>query len=107
MLRVDRLLQSRQLPAQVAQPGGAPVEQPWLESAVEVLHPSVELRLLLRDEGRPDTEAQTQPEHARLGPCCRPLAAQLAGVVELSPRGDAQIRPALPVGSDRLKVTHP
>jgi hypothetical protein len=96
VLRVDRLLRARQLPAQVAQPCVAPVEQPRMEPAVEVLHPSVGLRLLLRDQGRPDTEAQTNPDHSRQGPCRRPPAPQLAGVVELSPLGDALILPSLP-----------
>jgi hypothetical protein len=102
MLRVDRLLQTGQLPPQVAEPGLAPVESPRLEPAVEVLHPSVELRLPLRDEGRPDTEAQTQPDHARQGQRRRHSAAQLAGVVELRSLGDTQVLPALPEESRDL-----
>jgi hypothetical protein len=45
VLRVDRLLQARQLPARVARPREASSEQRLLESAVEVLHAPVELRL--------------------------------------------------------------
>src|SRR5512144_2312332 len=50
MLRVDRLLQPRQLPPQVARPLEAVVEQPWLEPAVEVLGTAVERRF-----SRPET----------------------------------------------------
>ena len=57
VLRIDRLLQPRQFPPQVARPGVAPVEQPRLEPAVEVLYAAVELRLPCRDEDRPDAEA--------------------------------------------------
>jgi hypothetical protein len=61
VLRVDRLLQPRQFAPQVARPGVAPVEQPRLEPAVEVLDAAIELRLPGRDEDRPDAEARAQP----------------------------------------------
>ena len=57
MLRVDRLLQPRQFPPQVARPVSRRSEQPRLEPAVEVLYVAVELRLPCRDEDRPDAEA--------------------------------------------------
>src|SRR5437868_14596501 len=56
VLRVDRLLQPRQLPPQVARPGVTPVEQPRLEPAAEVLDAAVELRLPGRDEDWPGPE---------------------------------------------------
>src|SRR5205823_2796095 len=96
VLRVDRLLQPRQLPAQVPRPAVAPIEQRLLEPAVEVLHAAVELRLPRRDEHRADAEAQAQPDHPRQGPCPRAPAGQLAGVVELDLLRAAQILPALP-----------
>src|SRR5262245_15868935 len=96
MLRVDRLLQPRQLPPEATRPGVAPIEQPRLEPAVEVLHAAVELRLPGRDEDRPDAEVQAEPDHPRQGPRRRPPAGQLAGVVELGLPGDAEVLPALP-----------
>jgi hypothetical protein len=94
--RVDRLLQPRLFPPQVARTGEAPVEQPWLEPAVEVLHGAVELRLPGRDEDRPDAEPQAEPDDPRQGAGRRPPAGQLAGVVELDLRREAEILPALP-----------
>src|SRR5262249_21787934 len=96
VLRVDRLLEPRQLPPQVTRPGVAPVEQPRLEPAVEVLDAAVELRLPGRDEHRPDAEVQAEPDDPRQGACRRPPAGQLAGVVELDLLGEAQVLPALP-----------
>jgi hypothetical protein len=95
MLGVDRLLQPRQLPPQVARPAEPPLEQRLLEPAVEVLHPAVELRLPLRDEHRADAEAEAEPDHPRQGPGRRPPTGQLAGVVELDLRRPAQVLPAL------------
>src|SRR5512135_2785998 len=96
VLRIDRLLQSCQLPPQVAWPGVAPVEQPRLEPAVEVLDAAIELRLPGRDEDRPDAEPQAEPDHARQDPRRRPPPAQLAGVVQLDLFGDAEVLPTLP-----------
>src|SRR5512135_334951 len=95
VLRVDRLLQPRQLPPQVARPAVAPIEQPGLEPAVEVLHPAVELRLAGRDEHRPDAEVQAEPDDPRQGPCRGTPTGQFAGVVELDLLGEAQVLPAL------------
>ena len=95
VLGIDRLLQPHQLPPQVARPLEAPVEQPRLEPAVEVLHPAVELRLPGRDEHRGDAEPQAEPDHPRQGARRRPPAGQRAGVVELHRLGDAQVLPAL------------
>src|SRR3954452_2676646 len=95
VLGVDRLLKPRQFPPQVARPGVAPVEQPWLEPAIEVLHAAVELRLPFRDEDRTDAEAQAEPDDPRQAARRRPPAGQLAGVVELDLLGDAEILPAL------------
>jgi len=44
----------------------------------------------------PTPKRRHNREHARQGPRRRPPAAQLAGVVELSALGDAQILSALP-----------
>src|SRR5262249_35855769 len=82
-------------PPQVARPAEAPVEEPRLEPAVEVLHRAVELRLAGRDEDRPDAEVQAQPDDPRQGAGRRPPAGQLAGVVELDLLGEAQVLPAL------------
>jgi hypothetical protein len=76
MLRVDRLLQPRQLPAQVTRPREAPLEQRLLEPAIEVLHAAIELRLPCRDEHGADAEAQAQPDHPRQGPRRWPPAGQ-------------------------------
>src|SRR5262249_20749305 len=93
--RVDCSLRPRNSPPQVARPGVAPIEHPWLEPAVEVLHAAVELRLPFGDEDRPDAEAQAEPDHARQVPRRRPPAAQFASVVQLDLFGDAQVLPAL------------
>src|SRR5260370_4797327 len=95
VLGVDRLLQSRQFPAQVARPLEAVAEQSRLEPAVEVLHAAVELRLPCRNEDGADPEAQAEPDHPREGACRRPPAGQLAGVVELDLLRPAQVLPAL------------
>src|SRR5262249_59177786 len=100
--RVDCSLRPRNSPPQVARPGVAPIEHPWLEPAVEVLHAAVELRLPLGDEDRPDAEPQAEPDHARQVPRRRPPAAELAGVVELDLFGQPQVLPALPEESEDL-----
>src|SRR5262249_14684752 len=96
VLRVDRLLQPRQLPPQIARPAEAAIEQPRWEPAIEVLHPAAVLRLPGRDEDGADAEPQAEPNHARQVARRRPPAAQFAGVVELDWLGDAQVLPALP-----------
>jgi len=96
MLGVDRLLQPRQLPAQVTRPREAPLEQRLLEPAIEVLHAAIELRLPCRDEHGADAESQAQPDHPRQGPRCWPPAGQFAGVVELDLGRPVQVLPALP-----------
>src|SRR5207248_475463 len=80
----------RQFSPQVAWPGVAPVEQPRLEPAVEVLHAAIELRLAGRDEDRPDAEPQAEPDDPRPVPRRRTPTGQLAGVVELDLLADAQ-----------------
>jgi hypothetical protein len=74
----------------------APVERRLLEPAVEVLDAAVERRLPGGDEHGAGAEAQAQPNHPRQGTCRRPPAGQLAGVVQLHSRGNAEILPALP-----------
>src|SRR5271157_2298739 len=74
MLRVDRLLQPRQLLTQV----GRPLEQPWLIP------------------GGMNTGSTAQPDHPRQGPRRWPPAGQFAGVVELDLDRPAQVLPALP-----------
>src|SRR6516164_230862 len=93
VLGVDRLLQPRQLPRQVARSPKPSLEPAGLEPAVEVLHAAVELRLPLGDEDRLDAEPQAQPDDPREIPCRRPPAAQLAGVVELDLGRPSQILP--------------
>src|SRR5271170_1442918 len=95
VLRVDRLLQPRQFPPQVARSVELPLEERLLEPTVEVLHAAVELRFPLGDEHGADAEAQAEPDHPRQGACRWPPASQLAGVVELDLRRQAQILPAL------------
>src|SRR5262249_9714847 len=94
VLRVDRLLQPRQLAPQVARPLEVPLEQGLLEPAVDVLHRALALRLPFRAEPGADVEAQAQPDPPRQGPRRGAPAAQLAGVVELDLRGPTQILPA-------------
>src|SRR5271166_3115528 len=98
MLRVDRLLQPRQLLTQL----GRPLEQPWLEPAVEVFHTAVVLWHPRRDEHRFDAEAQAQPDHPRQGPRRWPPAGQFAGVVELDLGRPVQVLPALPEEGEDL-----
>src|SRR5262249_7177103 len=95
VLGVDRLLQPCQLPPQIARPAVAPVEQPRLEPAIEVLHPAIELPLRLGAEHRADADPQAEPDRPRQVARRRPPATQFAGVVELDLLGDAQILPAL------------
>src|SRR6516165_10977283 len=63
MLRVDGLLQSCQLPTQIAGPVETPLEQRFLEPAVEVLHAAVALGFPSRDEYRADAEVQAEANH--------------------------------------------
>ena len=101
MLRVDRLLQPRQLPRR--SPGRVtPLEQRLLEPAIEVLHAAIELRLPCRDEHGADAEAQAQPDHPRQGPRRWPPAGQFAGVVELDLGRPVQVLPALPEEGEDL-----
>src|SRR5262245_37242667 len=95
VLRVDRLLEPRQLTAQVARSAEPLLEQRLLEPAIEVLHAAVELRLPGRDEHGADAEAQAQADHPRQRACPRPPTGQLAGVVELDLFRSAQVLPAL------------
>jgi hypothetical protein len=96
VLGVDRLLEPRQLPPQVARPPEAPLQQRLLEPAVEVLHAAVELGLPGRDEHRADAIAQAKANHPRQGPRRPPPAGQLAGVLELDLLRPAQVLPTLP-----------
>jgi hypothetical protein len=96
MLSVDRFLQPRQLPTQVARPPEASLQQRLLEPAVEVLHAPVELRLPFGNEHRADAEPQAEPDHPRQRARRRPPAGRLAGVVELDLRRPSQVLPALP-----------
>src|SRR5215472_16745330 len=96
VLGVDRLLQTRQLPPQVARAPEAPWKQRLLEPAVEVLHAAVALRLPLGDEHGADAEPQAEPDHPRQAARRRAPAGQLAGVVELHLLRPAQVLPALP-----------
>src|SRR5262249_9738796 len=102
VLGVPRLLQPRQLPAQVARPPEAPAEERLLEPAVEVLHAAVELRLPLGDEHRADAEAEAEADHPRQGPRRCPPAGQFAGVIELDLLRPAQVLPALAQEAEHL-----
>src|SRR5512135_1835917 len=95
VLRVDRFLQSGQLPPQVARAAEPPLEQRLLKPAVEVLHTAVELWLPFRNEHRTHAEAQAEPNHPRQGARCGPPASQFAGVVELDLLRPPQVFPAL------------
>src|SRR5262249_36303560 len=95
MLRVDRLLQPRQFPAQVARPAEPPLEQRLLEPAIEVLDAAIELRLPGRDEHGADAEAQAEPDDARQGAGRLPPAGPLPAVVDLDLLRQPQVLPAL------------
>src|SRR5262249_19237308 len=95
VLGVDRRLQPRQFPPQVARPPEAPVQQRLREPAIEVLHAAVELGFSNRDESGADAEPQAQPDHPGPGARRRTPAGPLAGVVELDLLRPTQILPAL------------
>src|SRR5947209_19860049 len=96
VLRIDRLLQPRQLPPQVACPCEAPLEQRLLEPAIEVLDAAVELGLSFRNEHGTDPVAQTHSDHAAQGTGRWSPARQFARVVELDLLRPPQVLPALP-----------
>src|SRR5262249_61154772 len=94
--------QPRHPATQAARPPESPLEQPRLEPAVEVLDAAIALRHPRGNEHRSDAEPQAQPNDPRQGPCRRPPAAQLAGIVELDLGGPAQVLPALPADANDL-----
>src|SRR3954469_20397074 len=96
VLRIDRLLQPRQFPTQVPRSVELPLQQRFLEPAVEVLHAAVELRFPDRDEHRADAVAEAEPDHSRQGPRRGSPTGQLAGVIQLDLLRSAQVLPALP-----------
>ena len=95
VLAVDRLLQPRQLPAQIPGALEASVEEQGLEPAVEVRHAAAQLRLPFGDEHRPDAAplpldeftstgaAPEQPFLVRLGPASGLVARRMPGSVHV------------------------